>query len=581
MLPLNFLKFFIFSDGNLCRDACPKNPYAIAMKLKSVEFINCPIFGSVLFDFTDENGRAVDTVIIAGENGCGKTLLLETILNHQIPVSDAGVSQQMVFKYEITRSEAQSIFGMSISDRLGEISTLIANISVQSLGASSSRSLRLWIEESFQAFGHSSPQFTRLNELRSIFYLPTEINFKASPVTTITNHDIDSAQIGEATKDGNLATLVKQVLVNIEALDAIDFAKWAKSTPRDQVDYSKVDKRMRRFEWAFSYMFPNKKFKEIKTEAGGKKVLFEENGRVMDIDQLSSGEKQIVYRGGYALRSLGKLHGSIIMLDEPEISLHPEWQLKIVDFYKTIFSDIDGNQTAQIFVTTHSPFILHNYLRKNDRVIIIKRDGSGRIRLGKKDSFYGWTKERIVEEAFNIKLASVERGTVFVEGETDEWYIKKAIELHGEGNYPFEIKWVGRVDETGNVQFSGDKALNHLHGFLLSNPAFVRAPAILLYDSDTRKTCDRKDNLIVDALPAVDGKIYKRGIENLLQLPEDFDYKVFYTETKKIDDYGAESTIVQLNKKKLCSHITAGNFDARPALLQIYKFMVGLKEKYA
>jgi predicted ATPase len=184
-------------------------------------------------------------------------------------------------------------------------------------------------------------------------------------------------------REGSLATLLRQVLVNIEALDAIDFAKWAKRTHRNEVDYSKVDRRMRRFEWAFAYMFPNKKFKEIKNDSNGKQILFEEDGRVTDINQLSSGEKQIVFRGGYVLQNLKNFQNSIFLMDEPEISLHPNWQLKIVDFYKRIFSDGEGQQTAQIFVTTHSPFILHNYLRKNDRVVIIKRDGKGTVLVNK------------------------------------------------------------------------------------------------------------------------------------------------------------------------------------------------------
>ena len=62
----------------------------------------------------------------------------------------------------------------------------------------------------------------------------------------------------------------------------------------------------------------------------------------MSINELSSGEKQIVFRGGLILQNLSKLEDSIMLFDEPEISLHPNWQMKIVDYYKKMVTDIEG-----------------------------------------------------------------------------------------------------------------------------------------------------------------------------------------------------------------------------------------------
>ena len=46
------------------------------MKYRKITFKNHPVLGNVCFDFTNAQGRTVDTIIIAGENGCGKSLLL-------------------------------------------------------------------------------------------------------------------------------------------------------------------------------------------------------------------------------------------------------------------------------------------------------------------------------------------------------------------------------------------------------------------------------------------------------------------------------------------------------------------------
>ena len=49
------------------------------MKIRKIEFTNHPIFGGLTLDFTDATGKIINTIIIAGENGVGKSLLLNTI----------------------------------------------------------------------------------------------------------------------------------------------------------------------------------------------------------------------------------------------------------------------------------------------------------------------------------------------------------------------------------------------------------------------------------------------------------------------------------------------------------------------
>jgi len=46
------------------------------MKIKKVIFFNHPIFKDREFHFENENGDAYDTIVLAGENGAGKSSLL-------------------------------------------------------------------------------------------------------------------------------------------------------------------------------------------------------------------------------------------------------------------------------------------------------------------------------------------------------------------------------------------------------------------------------------------------------------------------------------------------------------------------
>ncbi|MBK7225095.1 MAG: hypothetical protein IPH96_06630 [Saprospiraceae bacterium] len=44
------------------------------MKIRKIEFTNHPIFDDLKLDFTDTNGKTINTIIIAEKNGVGKSL---------------------------------------------------------------------------------------------------------------------------------------------------------------------------------------------------------------------------------------------------------------------------------------------------------------------------------------------------------------------------------------------------------------------------------------------------------------------------------------------------------------------------
>lgn len=63
--------------------------------------------------------------------------------------------------------------------------------------------------------------------------------------------------------------------------------------------------------------------------------IFENSaGEEFDINDLSSGEKQLFLRT-LSIKML-EPKNSIILIDEPELSLHPKWQQRIVEVYKKI-----------------------------------------------------------------------------------------------------------------------------------------------------------------------------------------------------------------------------------------------------
>ena len=62
---------------------------------------------------------------------------------------------------------------------------------------------------------------------------------------------------------------------------------------------------------------------------------------------------------------------SIIIVDEPEISMHPRWQRKIFSFYSDLFKT-ETEQKSQIFFATHSEYVLKDAMdncKQNDTAL--------------------------------------------------------------------------------------------------------------------------------------------------------------------------------------------------------------------
>ena len=56
------------------------------LKILSVAFVGHPVLGNLELDFCDESGNPADTILIAGENGTGKSSILEALYGIAFPI---------------------------------------------------------------------------------------------------------------------------------------------------------------------------------------------------------------------------------------------------------------------------------------------------------------------------------------------------------------------------------------------------------------------------------------------------------------------------------------------------------------
>lgn len=89
--------------------------------------------------------------------------------------------------------------------------------------------------------------------------------------------------------------------------------------------------------------------KSVVAEQGKLQFRLADSQQLIDVYALSSGEKQLVYTLLTVL--LEERLKYVLLMDEPEISLHVGWQRKLIGSIKTL------NPNCQIILATHSPAI--------------------------------------------------------------------------------------------------------------------------------------------------------------------------------------------------------------------------------
>ena len=119
--------------------------------------------------------------------------------------------------------------------------------------------------------------------------------------------------------------------------------------PEDQLKATEVSRPKTRFQDLIDDLFQETGKKIIRKS---NEIQFEQDGDILTPYQLSSGEKQMLVILLTVLVQDNQ-HCTLFM-DEPEISLHVEWQQRLISLIRCL------NPNVQIILTTHSPALIMN-----------------------------------------------------------------------------------------------------------------------------------------------------------------------------------------------------------------------------
>jgi predicted ATPase len=126
--------------------------------------------------------------------------------------------------------------------------------------------------------------------------------------------------------------------------------------------------------------------------------VYKKGGFEFNFNEASSGEANILS----TLISLIPLvkDNSLILIDEPEISLHPLWQSKYIDLVNKLFSSFNG---CHIIIASHSHFLVSDLLPNQSTVISLKNEKRTIKAEMLVEPTFGWSAEEILYSVFNVK----------------------------------------------------------------------------------------------------------------------------------------------------------------------------------
>lgn len=128
-------------------------------------------------------------------------------------------------------------------------------------------------------------------------------------------------------------------------------------------------------------------------------ILLNKKRENLNINSISSGEYHMLIS---LIGIFSKIEeNSLILIDEPELSLHPNWQMQYITFLKKVFSKYSS---CHFILTSHSHFIVSDLEGKNSSVTALRRNEENKLEanLINADTF-GWSAEDILYNVFNVR----------------------------------------------------------------------------------------------------------------------------------------------------------------------------------
>ncbi|GKW28194.1 AAA family ATPase [Pectobacterium brasiliense] len=123
-----------------------------------------------------------------------------------------------------------------------------------------------------------------------------------------------------------------------------------------------------------------------------------DSNNCIEFDDLSDGEAQLIQI--LSMASIYKDSRTLFLLDEPETHLNPSWRTYFHSYIEDVICD--DNDKVQLFISTHSPFMVSSLNRKN--VYQFRRNHNGIIDMQVvQNETYGASFDVLIKDLFELR----------------------------------------------------------------------------------------------------------------------------------------------------------------------------------
>ena len=125
-------------------------------------------------------------------------------------------------------------------------------------------------------------------------------------------------------------------------------------------------------------------------------VVFYKNGKQIASEEMSSGEFAMLSMVLSISTAASDSH-TLILIDEPELSLHPNWQMTIIDNLDRALK----NQACHLLIATHSHMLVSDLPMNRSSVSQWEKDKDGNLIANRiEENTYGWSAEEVLLKVF-------------------------------------------------------------------------------------------------------------------------------------------------------------------------------------
>ena len=348
------------------------------MKIEKIYISNYKNLENLEMNFK-KNNEILDLVVLTGSNGSGKTRILECILNC--------FENYINSNYKEDKNRLDIYFQENEKKCFNEILDLEMFFKILNR-YNWNRVEPFVLGDNYKKddfFEKGKILKEKLEVLPKIIYVPTEINFQKM--------DTASTTLVQKYRFINIVdtNLIKDIpsFIATKIITAIFQNKNEKVGDVQKKVFDEINE-------IFEILEINVKVEDISQDGRNIPIFKNSAGEKFDINELSSGEKQLFLRT-LTIKMLNP-ENSIILIDEPELSLHPKWQQQIVDVYKKI------GKNNQIIIATHSPHILGSVKKEN--IILLDRSDDGKIMIKTDEDLYdsyGQPTDRVLKDIMGLE----------------------------------------------------------------------------------------------------------------------------------------------------------------------------------